>query len=166
MGLRDIKLAARQALHEAMQVPGYCYPVKGGFKTVDVRVHTEFAGLGDVKGTSFVYAERRDEQDKLIFLASQHQPLRGDVIVISAIEGYRVDNEDPIYNVTIAAAVVPMTAKELLAYVAPPSEGVYSASRGFLPSAAAEVNLGAPPNPITADALVTGLEPTMEVEVI
>lgn len=142
MALRDIKLAARKALHEAMQVPGYCYPVKGGLRVVDVRVHTEYAALGDVKGTSFVYAERRDTQDKLIFLAAQHRPARGDVVIISPDEGYRVDNVDPAYNITVTAMVVALTAKEMIGYVAPPAPAVYSPATGLLPTATAELAAG------------------------
>lgn len=142
MALRDIKLAARAALHQAMQVPGYCYPAKGGFVAVDVRVHTEYAALGDVKGTSFVYAERRDTQDRLIFLAAQHRPARGDVVIISPTEGYRVDNVDPAYNITVATMVVALTAKELINYTAPPAAGVYTPASGLLPISAIALSAG------------------------
>lgn len=161
MSIYDIKLEARAALHEAMQRPGFCYSEDGSFRVVDVRVHTEYGALGDVKGTSFIYAEMRDVvKAKLIFLNAQYRPQRGDVVMLTSVEGYRVDNVDPPYNITTDGMVSPLPKKELPLYVAPPSLAVYSPMAGYLPVTAAAA--------ITSPLAViedTGLLATSESEV-
>lgn len=126
-----------------MQVPSFCIPVRTGLaKPADVRVHTEFAAHGDVKGTSFVYAERRESEDRLIFLAEQHEPERGDVVIISATEGYKVEAPDPRYNITIAAVVVAMKPSEIAKYPKPPGPVVYGLATGLLGRSAATASVG------------------------
>lgn len=142
-GLRELKARARMDLHQAMQVPCFCIPVRTGLaKPVDVRVHTEFAAHGDVKGTSFVYAERRESEDQIIFLAAQHQPDRGDVVIVSAQEGYKIDNVDPQYNITIRATVVAMKPAEIAKYPKPPGPAVYGIVSGLLGRSASEASNG------------------------
>lgn len=142
MSLREIKEQARRDLHNGLKVTAYCY--RGGsrksFIVADVRVHNDWGALGDVKGTSFVYAERRDtKKQELIFLAEQFQPKNQDIVIISPMEGYMVDDDDPQYNITIRAGVVSITAEKIASYLAPPSAGVYSAMRGFLLTAEGEI---------------------------
>ena len=133
MSIYEIKLAARAALHEAMQRPGFCYSEDGSFRTVDVRVHTEYGALGDVKGTSFIYAERRDVKDaKLIFLNDHYRPRNGDVVMLTPEEGYRVSSVDPPYNITTQANVAPLSKKELPLFEAPPALVVYTPMSGYL----------------------------------
>lgn len=143
MSFREQKERARLALHKAMEVEAFCTPVRLGFpKPVKVRVHTEFKALGDVKGTSFVYAERRDESPRVIFLASEHEPERGDVVMISSKEGYVVESSDPVYNVTITSFVRPLLPAERHLYAAPPAFPVYSAGAGLLPISTIETVVG------------------------
>ena len=143
MSFREQKERARLDLHAAMGVEAFCVPHRLGMpKPVVVRAHTEFKALGDVKGTSFVYAERRDETPRVIFLASEHEPERGDVVMISSKEGYLVEATDPVYNVTITAFVRPLLPKELLLYPAPPAVPVYSATAGLLPASNGEAGVG------------------------
>jgi hypothetical protein len=135
---RQIKLKARQDLHAGLHDVAFCY-LSGGrvFKVVRVRSLTEWGALGDVKGTSLVYAERNDtKKSQIIFQVSEHMPERGDIVMIAADEGWRVDNVEPVYNVTQAANVTRLGAKELLQYKAPPAIAAYSAARGLLPTAA------------------------------
>jgi len=138
---RQIKLQARRDLHRALQDTAYCY-LGGGrvFKVVHVRSLTEWGALGDVKGTSFVYAERNDtRKSQIIFLVEEHTPQRGDVVILAEDDGWRVDNTEPVYNVTQAANVSRLPAKELALFVAPPAIAVYSAMTGFLPMISGEL---------------------------
>jgi hypothetical protein len=134
MSLREIKEQARRDLHNELKVTAYCYRAGSRVFTVaDIRVHNDWGALGDVKGTSFVYAERRDtKKQELIFLAEQFQPKNQDVIMVGPEEGYMVDDVDPTYNITIRAGVISLPANRMADYIAPPIEGVYSAMRGFL----------------------------------
>ena len=138
---RQLKLKARQDLHRGLQDDAFCY-MSGGrvFKVVHVRSLTEWGALGDVKGTSFIYAERNDtKKSQIIFLIEEHMPERGDIVMIAADEGWRVENTEPVYNVTQAANVVRLGAKELAQYKAPPDFAAYSAARGLLPTASGVV---------------------------
>lgn len=94
---------------------------------VSPRYHTEFGALGDVAGTSFIYAERLDEkQPEVIFLREQYEPSNGDILMVSADEGYKVDATYPPYNITQAAKVAPLPPPRRAQFLAPPSGGVYT----------------------------------------
>lgn len=137
--LIDIKIRSRRALHDRLKRTAYLYRLGSGMKVIGVRTNTEPTGMGDVKGTSFVYAERRDVEPTLIFLAEQHQPLNGDIVMLSPTEGYRVEAPDPPYNITISAMAARLGPKDLALYKAPPDAVVYSASRGLLPTSSVSV---------------------------
>lgn len=132
---RELKLQARRDLHTGLQVTAFVY-VAGRhikMKVCGVRPQTEWGAVGDVLGTSLVYAERQDTKDsRIVFLTEEHAPDKGDIVMIAADEGWRVDNVEPAYNVTQAAQVVRLGPKELARYPAPPTTVVYSAAWGFL----------------------------------
>lgn len=136
---REAKLQARRDLHEGLQDAAYLYLSgnTGKFKVVYVRSLTEWGALGDVKGTSLVYAERNDtRKSQIIFLIDQHIPERGDVVAIAhGGECWRVDNVEPVYNITVAANVTRLTAKEEILYKVPPAVAAYSEAIGYLPTA-------------------------------
>jgi len=143
---REAKLQARRDLHEGLQDAAYLYMsgnAAGPIKLVYVRSLTEWGALGDVKGTSLVYAERNDtRKSQIIFLVEQHTPERGDVVAIAPGDVWRVDNVEPVYNITQAANVARLGPKEQALYKSPPEAVVYSAAWGLLPTAAIEVDSG------------------------
>ena len=121
MGLREIKDAARRSLHQAMQVPAYYIEdidLPSDPVPCTVRVHTKQAPLGEVKGTSFDYAERHENLPRIIFLIDEVPAPRN----LSAVtitdpatgvqEAYRVDNREPPDGITVSAMVTQMTAAE------------------------------------------------------
>jgi len=116
MGLREIKAKARAQLHDAMSVPAYFMAARGSDPVpCSVRVHTKFGALGDLKGTSFSYAETREEIPKLLFWRSQVEPTgRNNLVTISADEGYRLDTVDPPDGLTVKAAVVRLSPTEMI----------------------------------------------------
>lgn len=112
--LREIKARARADLHEAMRVGALYY----GANSEDpvpcfVRVHSKFAALGDVKGTSFSYAETREEVPQLIFWHSEVDPEPQGVVSIGPDEAYRVGTSDPPYGDTTTAYVTRLTLAEI-----------------------------------------------------
>lgn len=141
MGIDAIKLKARRDLHRAMQRTAYCFlgVASGRFRVVNVRVHNDWSALGDVAGTSLIYAERREgTKQQIIFLAEERRPHRGDMVILSEIEGYRVDDVDPQYNLTIRTGVVSLSPAELAMFKAPPDQIMYMDSMGYLPTVAGE----------------------------
>ena len=156
---RERKLKARRDLHRGLQVAAFVYVTgrKNVVKVVNVRPQTEWGQLGDVKGTSLVYAERQDTKDsRIIFLVEEHTPNNGDIVMIAPGEGWKVDNTEPVYNVTQAAQVVRLGPKELSQYPAPPTVVVYSAAMGYLPEGSGEEQL--------ASMNVEGILPEAEIE--
>lgn len=123
MSLRAIKAKARTDLHQAMQVPAYYLPARGSDPLpISVRVHTSFKALGDLKGTSFSYAETAADVPQLIFWREQIEPANKALVVISATEGYMVDNSDPPDGLTITARVRSLLAAEMIGLPYPPAE--------------------------------------------
>lgn len=116
-GFRDIKRAARQALHRVLQIPAlYILDpadlVNNPAVPVAVRLHISFNALGDVKGTSFSYAERHELGPRIIFLKSEVTPVRGAVVSIESGEAYRIDNVLPPDDFTVTAEVAAMRSAE------------------------------------------------------
>lgn len=141
MDFRDIKKKGRAAIAERFKVRSFAFTAKSGLaKTVWPRVHTQWGALGSVMGTNLVYGTRQDEKPKLIFLRSEWEPKRGDVVVCSAEEGYIVEATDPPYNLTTTALVRPMKKSELEEYPSPEGgELAYVAMTGLLPRVSASI---------------------------
>lgn len=122
MSLRAIKAKARTDLHEAMKVAAYYLAARGSDPLpISVRVHTSFRALGDLKGTSFSYAETEAAVPRLIFWLSQCDPQNKALITISADEGYRVDHTLPPDGLTITAEVVRLAPNEMVGLPYPPA---------------------------------------------
>lgn len=123
MSLRAIKARARRDLHDAMRVPAFYYP--GGDEGAEpvlchVRVHTKFdAQLGDLKGTNFSYAETEAQIQKLLFWIDELDPDNQGVVVISAIEGYRINHTHPRDGVTRTVEVAELDEADLALYEHP-----------------------------------------------
>lgn len=113
---RETKIAARRDLHRTMQVPVYVFSdTQSAPKVTFARIHRKDTALGAVLGTSFAYAERREQEDKVIFLVEDHVGSRDEIVVVSADEMYQLDHDEPIYNVTKAWYVLALgrDAREL-----------------------------------------------------
>jgi hypothetical protein len=112
MSFRDIKQKARRDLHNELKVAAIYVPDPKNLQTsppfeITIRVHSSLNAIGDVKGTSYSYAEREAVQPKLVFMRDQvPQPARDAVVVISEDEAYRVDVSQPPDLITITCRVV------------------------------------------------------------
>lgn len=115
MSLRSIKDKARARLHLRMRVETLCYAdgPAGPSTTVYARVNSKDEAVGDLAGTSLAYAERRETIPKLIFLAAEHTPVKKNVYMVSATEGYRVDSIDPQDGITITANATRLASQEV-----------------------------------------------------
>ena len=123
MSFRDIKLAARRNLHQHMKVPALYIDGEEDPVEVHVRIHTQWAALGEVSGTSFDYAEKEDIIPRIIFDRSEvDNPARNSIVMVSAEEGYRVDSTLPIDLEWRTAKVSRLMAAELVGKPVPTHE--------------------------------------------
>lgn len=116
--LRAIKDKARARLHDRMRVETYCF-VDGPDSTYTVvwcRVNSKDEAVGDLTGTSLGYAERRETIPKLIFLADEHDPQRGNVYAVGPEEAYEIDTVDPRDGITVTANATRLSKKDAAAY--------------------------------------------------
>lgn len=104
-----------------MEVPAiYIDPRTQLYAAITVRVHSQFKALGDVKGTSFGFAERIDIVPEVVFLREQGvHPRRDGVVSISAEEAYRVDTVEPPDGITVKAKAPAIPLKDLGGYPTP-----------------------------------------------
>lgn len=104
-----------------MQRPAFYYDPKTLLPLpCTIRVHTKFDAKGEVQGTSFRFAETREETPKVIFLRSENiNPVQYGVVMLSAEEGYRLNNFEPNYRETTTAHVTPLLKKELPDFLYP-----------------------------------------------
>lgn len=119
---RQAKLRAREALHRELSVPAFYFPhgdPSEAHTEINVRVHSKWEALGDMAGTSFEYAERREEVPKIVFDLREVTPQRNAVVVVSETEGYAVDHYDPSDDFTTTAAVKRLSNSEVANYPAP-----------------------------------------------
>ncbi len=121
-GFRAIREEARAALHEGLSVPALYIESTGAEpEYIHVRVHTTWGQVGDVKGTSYAYAELQDTKPKLIFLVAEvPEPYNGAIISIAPGEAYRIDNVLPPENITVAAEVHRVSASTAAGLPVPP----------------------------------------------
>jgi hypothetical protein len=138
-----------------MEVPAiYIDPKTQLYAAITVRTHTQFKALGDVKGTSFGFAERVDIVPELIFLREQGvQPLRGGVISISHEEAYRVDTVEPPDGITVKAKCPMIPLKDLGSYPTPDEAYAFAGATFPALSAAVEATAGVT---ATLSAVFTG----------
>lgn len=119
MTLRDIKMRAREALHNAMRVRAL-YVVEGQEPVIcHVRVHTKADALGDMRGTSLGYAEHQEVVPRLIFWRDELDPDNSAIVVVSADEAYRIDNVVPRDGPTVTVEVVSLSAAQRLGLPVP-----------------------------------------------
>lgn len=110
-GIRDIKRAARQRLHDQMAVSALYIPVTGATPVpVTVRVHTKFNMAG---GSDPEWAERAEAEPKIVFKASE-LPANGlrtkAVVSVEAGEAYHIEAADPVDDAGFIRAKVTRVA--------------------------------------------------------
>jgi hypothetical protein len=111
-GIRALKQTARLALHRAMQWPALYITDAGTQIQCGVRKHTDNKALGDVKGTSFGYAERAEVIPRLVFLAGEVDPVNGATVSIALGEAYHIDNVLPPDGITVTCEVSRLSARD------------------------------------------------------
>lgn len=118
---RAVKDKARERLHRRMRVEAFCYPdgPESSYETVLLRVNSKDEAVGDLQGTSLGYAERRETVPKLIFMADEHDPKRGNVYTVGPEEAYEADTVDPRDGITVTVTVVRLSKKKAADYEYP-----------------------------------------------
>ena len=77
--------------------------------------------VGSLTGGGFEYAERLEDNPRLVFLASDHQPQRGNVYSVKAGLAYAADTVEPQHGITVAVRGSRLSVNQARAY-APPAE--------------------------------------------
>lgn len=121
MNWRDVKNKARKTLHQTMQIPAFyltSLPLDSDDEPIEinVRVHSSNKALGDQPGTSYQFAERREDVTALVFLREELTDItldRGNVIVLGSEEAYSIDNVHPADGITVTADVSRVSASDL-----------------------------------------------------
>lgn len=112
MNWREQKRSARDIVHEHMAVPCEYYAIKGATAVpIRARLLLKFDALGDDR--SMGWAEIQAMKPKLVFKASEVEPVRGAVIYFQPGEAYRVDNLLPPDDQYITAEVTALTVRQL-----------------------------------------------------
>lgn len=108
---------ARGKLHGYMSVPAlyFALPYVAGdtvVKEITVRVHDKFIAFGDLKGTTFNYAEMEDNSPRVIFMRSEVEPARNHVVSVEAGVALRVDSLMAPDDITVTARCARLHASE------------------------------------------------------
>lgn len=113
-GFRDILRRGRRDVHKHLHVAAlYIESADAEPVPCTVRVHKHFAALGDMKGTSFDYAEREEVTPKLILWREElPEPRRNAIISVEAGEAYMIDHIGEPDDLTITATVTRMSQSD------------------------------------------------------
>ena len=119
---RDIRRNARMDLHREFMVDSYCYvdgDPSGAPALVRIRVWPEFKMLGDMKGTSFEYAEIEENSPLILVMKEDLVPKRGMVFCVEPGEAYRVDHRKPLDDISYTCSCTRLSESEANQYAAP-----------------------------------------------
>ena len=118
------KRRARKHLHRGLSRPAYYFPDPDNtddWQEIHVRVHYKFNALGDMKGTSFDFAEKQEVIPRIIFDNSEIAPQNHAVVCLLAGEAYQVDNVLPPDDFTTTAEAPRMPVRRAEGYPYPGS---------------------------------------------
>ncbi len=124
--IRTIRAEHRGRLHKAMQVPANYYADEDAEAIpCTVRVHDARRLVGDVKGTSFDFAERHEDTPTVVFLISEFPDFsvvrRNGVVSVAADLAYQIDNLKPRDGITRTANCTILSETDAALYE-PPAE--------------------------------------------
>lgn len=119
---REIRRRARRDLHRELMVESFCYPTGDPADPparVNIRVWPEFMLLGDMKGTSFEYAEVEENSPMILVMKEDLVPRRGMVFSVEPGEAYRVDRVKPLDDISYTCPCVRLSESEAAGFAAP-----------------------------------------------
>ena len=102
-----------------MRLPARLYRGGSDVGIVEVRLHNQNEMLGDLKGTSYEYAERWEQPTRIISLREEYEPERGDVLCFEAGEAYQVDALLEPDDITVTAEVLRLPSTKAAMYSPP-----------------------------------------------
>jgi hypothetical protein len=121
--IQSIREKARRTLHNAMKRPASYYQdptIDSAPILVNVRPHGKRNQTGDLAGTNLSYAQNQDRVFTVLFFREEVAiPKRGALIVLSATEGYFVDNVELPDGLTVTASVTVADAADLAGRILP-----------------------------------------------
>ncbi len=118
---RELKREARAQLHDYMSVPALCFMDKADPNPipVTVRVHEKWTTLGDLKGTSFNYAEVESITPRLIFWRTQITLKRKMFISVEAGVAFQIDTILPPDDQTVTATCSKLAVDQTAGFPVP-----------------------------------------------
>lgn len=122
MSFRDIKNAARQALHEHMKVPAYYIPDPDDLDSavlVNVRVHTKFKPLGNLPGTPDGMQWESELPKILFFRDDVSMPVNGGIVSVADGEAYYIGPCEEPDGLTITASVTAVALSQTVGLPVP-----------------------------------------------
>lgn len=114
MDFRKLKDEARGVLHDTLRVRALYLETRDATPVpVNVRVHSKWGALGDMKGTSYHFAEHVEQQPKIMFLVSEvAEPKRNAIVSVAPGEAYILDHRELPDGITVTAPATRMPANE------------------------------------------------------
>lgn len=116
MPARDAIERGRAQVFEAHARP--CLYTPPGLDPIVTRakLHEKFDALGEVKGTSYDYAEKQEPRPiVLVFQDTIYPPLKRNAMIMFAVDrGYRVDNIKPRHGAYVDAVVTRLQPSDLV----------------------------------------------------
>ena len=125
MSLADIKSQMKAHVHEHMKYEctyGVAPDFTVSYENLAVRIHRDGSlplfsrALGGTYGDS--YAGKSEEQTILVFDAEDVVPNRGDVVVYSPTEGYKIDFVEPLREGYYSCPAITIDSTEIAEVVA------------------------------------------------
>lgn len=116
MAIADIRLKARRALHNHLARPASYYDASGTLLgLVHIRVHQKPPSpVGDLAGTNLSFSQTQEISVRVLFdRAEVAAPLRNELVILDAEEGYYLDNVLPPDGITVKAEVVRMSVEDI-----------------------------------------------------
>lgn len=112
---REQKRLAREQLHTALSEPVlYFSDLHSEPVMVTVRLHLNFALLGDLLATRVGFGEARELTPRIIFWNNEKQPKRDSYVVTKDMGAFYIDNvaePDDVTTTAYVAQILPETAE-------------------------------------------------------
>lgn len=121
--------AARRQLHNYMSVPALYFKPGLPARAITVRVHDKFLANGDLKGTSFHYAEIEDDAPRLVFMRSEVDPERGYYVSVEPGVAYFVDTPMAPDDITRTARCQRVSESQASGFPLPTARYAYGTLR-------------------------------------
>ena len=118
--LVEYRAAARVTVHDRLSVPVRVHASDGASHVDTVaRVMDRVEEVGSLTGSGSTYVQRKAKTAEVLFFMADHVPVRGQVVVVSAGEAYRIQTIEPPDGLSVTAATSRLSTTDAAAFSAP-----------------------------------------------